>query len=532
MAKIRIVEATGEREVKLGASTIIGRGESCTVCVEDNTASRNHIELRQAAGGQFSVLDLGSTHGTYLNGRKVTHARLADGDELVIGTTTIKFFDEADQSERGGEGEELLIVEAGGSFVQATRAIETRPTFSPESTIEDEQSVRKEYERMRIAYELSQAMGAETEIQPILQRILEMVFDTLKADRAAILLIDPGSGRLVPRLVRQRSKSSEKVMLSRSIINEAISTGRGVLSADAAQDDRFEKAMSIQSAGVRSTMTVPILYHSELLGVMYLDSLVETGVFTERDLDVFSRIASHAAVSIKHVLVIKSFQEETRTRVHLQRFLSPSVVDQLMTGSMEIGRYGEEHEVTLLFNDIRGFTSLSEELKPSMVVDMLNEYFERMIKVLFRYEGTFDKYVGDEMMAIFGAPLPLPDAPRRAVACARDMLRELDDLNAEREKRGRFPLSVGMGIHTGPAVCGAIGSTQTMQYTAIGDTVNTAARLCSAAGPGEILISAKTASRLDDSFQRTAMPPLKVKGKSEPLETFVVKRDLSVKQSL
>lgn len=383
---------------------------------------------------------------------------------------------------------------------------------------------------MRIAYEVSQAIGAETDIQPILQRILETVFTTLKADRAAILLVDQNTGKLVPRLVRHRSKSREQVMLSRSIINEVVATNRGVLSADAAQDERFEKAKSIKAAGVRSTMTVPIIYRAEFLGVMYLDSLVATGVFTERDLDVFSRIASQAAASIKNVMLIRSLQEETRTRVHLQRFLSPSVVDQLITGSIEIGKHGEEREITLLFSDIRGFTSLSERLKPGVVVDMLNEYFERMIRVLFRYEGTFDKYVGDEMMAIFGAPLPLPDAPRRAVACARDMLTELDAFNAEREKRGLFPITVGVGIHTGPAVCGAIGSTQTMQYTAIGDTVNTAARLCSSAGPGEILISADTESRLDDSFQRTAMPPLKVKGKSAPLETFVVDRKLVVKQ--
>ncbi|MEE8409662.1 MAG: adenylate/guanylate cyclase domain-containing protein [Myxococcota bacterium] len=143
-----------------------------------------------------------------------------------------------------------------------------------------------------------------------------------------------------------------------------------------------------------------------------------------------------------------------------------------------------------------------------------------MIEVLFRHGGTFDKYVGDELMALFGAPTSMPSAPQAAVVCALDMQKELGVFNQRLVKSGRAPIAIGIGIHTGRALCGTLGSSKTMQYTAIGDTVNTASRLCSVAGPGQVLLSAVTMELVHGEVEVRELPAVVVKGKSRALEVF------------
>src|SRR5262249_13102829 len=154
----------------------------------------------------------------------------------------------------------------------------------------------------------------------------------------------------------------------------------------------------------------------------------------------------------------------------------------------QLEKGGEQREVTILFADIRGFTSMSEARPAQDIVTLLNEYFEVMVEVLFRFEGTLDKFVGDEIMALFGAPLALSDAPLAAVACAVEMHRALGEFNRPRLAERQEAIRVGIGINTGPVVTGAIGSSRAIQYTAIGDPVNTASRLCNIAQPGQVLV--------------------------------------------
>ena len=153
---------------------------------------------------------------------------------------------------------------------------------------------------------------------------------------------------------------------------------------------------------------------------------------------------------------------------------------------------------------------------------MLNEYFELMVDVIFKHEGTLDKFVGDEIIALFGAPVAIPSAERKAVECALDMLQVLSEFNRTRASEGQEQIRIGIGINTGTVVTGALGSSRALQYTAIGDPVNTASRLCSVAKAGEVLISEATFGKVGNFVAATALPPVRVKGKAEPLRVWNV----------
>ncbi len=156
---------------------------------------------------------------------------------------------------------------------------------------------------------------------------------------------------------------------------------------------------------------------------------------------------------------------------------------------------------------------------------MLNEYFELMVEIIFEHEGTLDKFVGDEIMALFGAPVAHSNDPYRAVKTALEMLAVLEQFNARRIEKGEDAISIGIGINTGEVVAGYLGSSKALEYTVIGDAVNTGARLCSLAKAGEIIISENTYNRVKDYFEVVELPPTSVKGKSKPLKIYNVIRE-------
>jgi adenylate cyclase len=269
-------------------------------------------------------------------------------------------------------------------------------------------------------------------------------------------------------------------------------------------------------------MCVPLLHHDNVLGVIMLDSKLAAHAFTERDLALFETVASQAAVAVQNTLFAKKLEHEAITRERFRRLLSPAIAEQVLSGQVEVRKGGELREATVLFADIRGFTRISESSEPQLVVEALNEYFERMVEIVFRYEGTLDKFIGDEMMVLFGAPVAHRDDPVRAVRTAIEMQQAMAGLNEQHVAHGLPPFQVGIGINTGEVVAGYIGSSQAMEYTVIGDPVNTGARLCSMARPSQILISEGTLEKVGKQFEVNELPEALVKGKAKPIRAFEV----------
>jgi adenylate cyclase len=269
-------------------------------------------------------------------------------------------------------------------------------------------------------------------------------------------------------------------------------------------------------------MSAPLVGSQRLLGILYVDNLHRKSAFTQDELNVFALVAAQAASAIDNAVAHEQLAESAIQRSALERFLSPDVVEMIAANPSGVKLGGINQKVSVMFADIRGFTTLSERMAPEKVVEVLNEYFTRVTDVIFDNGGTLDKYIGDAVMAVFGAPISKGNDAANAVKVAIEIQRLLVEMNRDAAARTWPELQVGIGINTGIVTAGNIGSPRRIDYTVIGDTVNTASRLMSNAAPGQIMISRMTVDELGGQFQMTALPRLKVKGKTELIEAFSV----------
>ncbi len=529
MARLTIISPEGNRRVvDLGTHTTLGRHPDNTVQLLDRIVSKNHCNI-DLVNGKWILKDLGSLNGTFINGQRMTGEReLFPNDEVTVGSTRIVFEEDPARARQ-----QAGLAESGGhvtmsspenveSHVRSKLAQKVDESFLPEKLITDETALRQDYEKLRTSYELVRAVGVELEAHKLLQKILACAFDLLPADRGVVLLLDD-KGELQPGCVRTRKNNpGEEVALSKTIINMVMKERTAVLSNDASMDSRFKSAHSIIMQGIRSSMAVPLIHSNELLGILVLDSQVATNAFTEKDLQLTQMLANQAAVAIQNSLFAKKLEHEAVTRQRFEKLLSPAIAELVVSGEVEVEKGGQARDTTVFFSDIRGFTPMTEAAPAEDVVNMLNEYFELMVEVIFKYEGTLDKFVGDAIMALFGAPVHRPDDAFRAVKVAVEQLRVLEDFNRVRISEGESPVTVGIGITSGEVIAGYLGSSKSLEYTVIGDVVNTASRLCSRAKAGEIIVSESTYNRVKDFFDIEEMPEMHVKGKSLPLRCYRV----------
>ncbi len=517
-ALLVVAEAQTKREVVIGPSTSIGRDARNTIRIRDRLVSKEHCCVWFEPDRGFLIQDLGSSNGTFVNYVQLEGERvLADGDVINIGATQLTFLTQEGEAER-------LSMDDGKEIVQL-REYRSKPSpsqqqFLPQADILDEAILRADYEKLRVTYELQRVIEMEFDLDRIFEHILDYTFKMLDCDRAVILIVDE-KGDLKSRALKTR-RQDDRMLISSTLVKKVQAEKVGFITADALTDKRFDNAPSIALQMVRSSMTVPILYESNLLGIMIIDSSVSIDAYREKDLALLSNIANQTAQFIKNAEMARKIEADAITRERFQRLLSPNLAEMVVSGKLKVEKGGESRVSTVLFADIRGFTAMSETLSAPQVLQMLNEYFELMVEIVFRHEGTVDKFVGDSIMVIWGAPVAHLDHEVRAVRAALDMQSALVGYNKIRSVMGKLPINVGIGINTGELVAGYIGSTRTMSYSVIGDAVNIASRLCSAAKTGEILISEDTYKRVAGQFEVMEHEPVIAKGKSKPLRVFSV----------
>jgi adenylate cyclase len=390
----------------------------------------------------------------------------------------------------------------------------------------DAAQLRVDYERLRITWELTRDIGLERDLDRLLDKILLALFKFTKADRGVILLRED-DGTLHPRAARRRDGSESPIQISSTILNHVIKERAGVLTHDASMDFAASKGKSMILNRISSAMVVPLLHDNEkeVLGVLWLDS-ESLAQFQPKDLEVIASVASQAAMFIENTMLTKKIEQEIIVRDRFMRLVAPNVAEQMISGKLEVKKGGQLiQELTVFNSDIRGFTAMSEGTTAETIVEMLNEYFEPMVETLFKYEGTLDKFMGDGIMAFWGAPVAHPDDAVRCVQCALDQMEVLGRFNRQRIADNKPPLAVGIGIHTGPGVIGYVGSSKALSYTVIGDTANTSARLCATAAAGQIVVSESTLARVGARFECEEIDARSLKGKERPMRRFNVIRE-------
>ncbi|HZI09533.1 MAG TPA: adenylate/guanylate cyclase domain-containing protein [Myxococcus sp.] len=514
----------GEQVIVLPeGTTTIGRTEENSVCVLHKSLSRRHAVLERQ-GERVVLVDLTSKNGTFLGEERISRRELKAGEVFRCGEVWFQLVAGAEQP-------------AGWNPLH-TRPLETR--FSPTpmeqlvggSTVDPELSVLRlgpaeDGDRVRaklqVLLAVGQALSSPGPLDSLLERVLQLTFQILSVDRAAVLLVDPATGALVPRVSRSaRGEPLAERFYSQHIVEYVRARGVAALFANAQDDSRLDSATSIFVQSIRGAMCVPLRPRSDVLGVLYVDSRSMGVLFTEEDLEFLTAFANQAAISIDNARLAQRLEEEAVLRTTYLRFFPPAVIRKLRearNAPLEV----VETEVTVLFSDIAGFTALSSTLRPRQVVDMLNEYFPVMADIVFRHEGTLEKYIGDALMAVWGAPFSRPDDADRALRAAVEMQLALEGLNARWREQGRPELRIHVGLNTGPVAAGNIGSEQYLQYATIGDATNVASRVCNVAEAGEICVAESTRARFTlPAWPLTPLPPTRVKGKEEPLTLYRV----------
>jgi len=505
----------------LAEKNTLGRHANNTLRLVDREVSKEHASIERMPAGGFLLRDLGSSNGTFVNGRRVKELNLREGDEISLGNSRLVFH----EGQRGGSNSPNVTVVASDQSMPAFLAqIEhvEEDEFRPAEKLTDIGVLRLDYEKLRIAHEFHRQVGLERDQKSLLDKIINVAFQLLAADNAVLFLVDQRTGALVPQMVRNRRKDSEEVILSETVLKRVIETRQAVLTADAIIDSRFKSSESIVAQGIRSAMAVPLLTKGDLKGVLFLDTRERTNAFSEKDLKILSGIASQAAIALENADLARKIETEAVTRAELSRFLSPAVAEMVVKGQVELLRAGRLAEVSVLFADIRGFTTMAESESPQETVLMLNGFFTAMAQVIFRNEGNLDKFIGDCVMAVWGSPSSHPDDAARALRAAMEMQVEIEALNRTRTAAGQRPISIGVGVNTGQAVVGYMGSSERHEYTAIGDSVNIAARLCGMAKPGEVLATESSVKMAGRGFEATALPAAQVKGKEKGVVIYKV----------
>ncbi|MEX0880926.1 MAG: adenylate/guanylate cyclase domain-containing protein [Thermoanaerobaculia bacterium] len=529
-----LYEAEGRPQVftMLKEVASIGRANDNDIVLNDFSVSRRHAYLKKENGG-WVIHDNQSTNGVRVNDKPVPQAPVGDGDRVVIGTFVLRFRDDPTVSRPG----------RGGLIDSTSTRIRPIAEFNQDyglergvASVTDSTAERKRvaldagYKNrvFEILVQVAKALISADDLATVLEKVMDLIFELLPVDRG-FLLLDEESGALQLRISRFKSKkrmtSDGATPYSRTIVDMVVKQKVAILTSDAQTDERFESGESIRMQQIRSAMCAPLWNGDSVIGVIYVDSPLHAGNFSDQDLDLLTALANFAAVAIERARLHEKVVEEKRIRGRLERYHSPQVVEEIIADASATGglkRAGTK-VVTVLFADLVGFTGWSENMPAETLARMLTEFFTLSSDAVFSCGGTIDKFIGDAIMAFFGAPIDQPDHAARAVAAALKIREGMLAWNKERTGRGDPPLEVRIALNTGEAIVGDIGSERRVDYTVLGNAVNVAARLEQfVAQPGDIVIGPATWEAVRDRCEVAQLGFFSLKGLSTQVPLYKV----------
>jgi adenylate cyclase len=498
----------------------IGRRASNDLVLGDYGASRDHCRIEPAGDG-WQVVDLGAANGTFLNGQRLapqSASPIGPGDEIRIGRASLRFF-----AERPGAA--ALVTAPAPTDSTRVLKLDTpvRTVVANPDVVRplDEVALPKSVEYFSVLHELAKQLLGAHDVKGIGRTALKLLFRVLPVERAAIALAAPDG--TFTTLVDRTRKGDDHATVSQTIASWVLRERIAVITSDARHDPRFQRGESVVAYNIRSAMCVPLWSEADTLGVLYLDNLLDAHTFTEAELELVTAVANQVAIGMHTARLSAQLRDEAVIRANLSGYHSPDVVEMILRRSREgrsIAIEVAEEVVTVLFCDIVGFTSMSERLGPAEVAGLLNTFFDRMTRAIFGHRGSVNKYIGDAIMAIFGAPIASDNHAELAVRAALQMQAEAAAIRDTVPDDRRFRLRIG--VNSGRVVVGNIGSPQRMEFTVLGDPVNVAQRLESICEPGMVYVGEETYLKTRDAFSYRDLGELSLKGKQQQIRVFAV----------
>src|SRR5213082_1465453 len=440
MAVLKVTDASGrqaQHQLNSRVHCMIGRAPDNQIVLDDPRASRHHAHIRSNEEGSFVLVDGVMANGqikrsankVFVNGEQKFEHPLKDGDRVTIGASTLRF--EQPKEERTADlsfddkplGHTQLLMSAKDVLQTVLRQSDpgiSGGTVVPKAGDKVLESLQRKANILAEVYEMSKALGAGFDLDRIFKMATDIIFRSTPADRAIALLAEgvvteqnADDAKLFPIATRARDEKLEahakKMTIGRTITRKVMKDRVALLSQDAAAEEMFAGVQSIVSQGVRSTICAPLLTESGVHGALYADRLVPFSAFKPDDLELISAVAAQTAIAVENVRAHERLAKEEVARANYSRFLPEYVVKQLLDHPDSFKLGGVLQTITILFADIRGFTRISEHEQPEKIVQLLNRYFSAMTDIVFAHGGTLDKYLGDGLMELFGAPTVTPN---------------------------------------------------------------------------------------------------------------------------
>ena len=530
--QIHYVDLGVAKVLDLRPEMSIGRTEGNDLVLNHPSVSRKHAKI-ESRDEKWWVVDLKSTNGVKVNGNLVTEANVTAGDKISIGSVQIELKVLPSVNFTG----ESIFDNPSGTVIRrisdfnsefgldvaeaAAKPVVGRPPSEP--GLHPSPAVSRE-KIFQVLVQVAKTLLQSEELNDVLNTVMDIIFRYLPVERGLILLFD-AEGNPIPKLTKFiEGSDAQDIPISRTILKMVSEQQVSLMTSNALEDARLLGGKSIAIHGIRSAMCVPLWNRQRVIGAVQVDSPIHIGRFTEEDLDLLTALANFAAVAIERAQMAEKIEEERKIRARMERYHSPAVVDEIVKGSVSADENQiRAMEVSILFADISGFTTVSETKAPEEVAEFLSHFFSCAVESIFAYGGTLDKFIGDAVMAFFGAPLAQDDHADRAVLTGLMLQRLVGDWNEERAKAGLEEVKVRVGINSGPAVVGNVGTEKRVDYTVLGASVNIASRIESGvAKPGQVVISSHTLERVMGSFETESLGEFALKGLQQKLPVYRV----------